>query len=119
MLCFAKERANRFALGIVLLVVFIFIGIASTLYISTWQSPFNTPTYEWYSILNIPWSIVESSKIPPGAMEAMALVTVLVIALNWLTLSRDLVVVKIAVPPRVKEARAEGKTLPQQEEEED
>jgi hypothetical protein len=111
MVCFAKNRANRFVLGIVLLLLFQFIGIAGTLYLSTFESNTNTPTFEWYSIANIPWSIVDSHKLPSGALEALLLFSSMVIALNWLTLSRDLTVVKLAVPPRVKEARTESKAI--------
>ncbi|MCY2976082.1 MAG: hypothetical protein NTW52_15615 [Planctomycetota bacterium] len=111
MVCFAKNRANRFVLGIVLLLLFQFIGIAGTLYLSTLESNTNTPTFEWYSIANIPWSIVDSHKLPSGALEALLLFSSMVIALNWLTLSRDLTVVKLAVPPRVKEARTESKAI--------
>ncbi len=111
MVCFAKNRANRFVLGIVLLLLFQFIGIAGTLYLSTLGSNTNTPTFEWYSIANIPWSIVDSQKLPSGALEALMLFSAIVIVLNWLTLSRDLTVVKLAVPPRVKEARIESKAI--------
>jgi hypothetical protein len=111
MVFFAKNRANRFVLGIVLLLLFQFIGIAGTLYLSTLESNTNTPTFEWYSIANIPWSIVDSYNLPSGALEALLLFSTVVIALNWLTLSRDLTVVKLAVPPRVKEARIERKAI--------
>jgi len=111
LVCFAKNLANRFVLGIVLLLLFLFVGVTATLYISTWESTTNTPTFEWYSIANIFWSVAVSNNLPPGALPTLILASALVIGANWLTLSRDLVIVKLAVPPRVREARTESKTL--------
>jgi len=108
---FARNLANRFVLGIVLLLLFLFVGVTATLYISTWESNTNTPTFEWYSIANIFWSVADSNNLPPGALPALILASALVIGANWLTLSKDLVIVKLAVPPRVREARTESKTL--------
>jgi len=111
LVCFAKNLANRFVLGIVLLLLSLFIGVTATLYISTWESNTNTPTFEWYSIANIFWSVAISNNLPPGALPTLILASALVVGANWLTLSRDLVIVKLAVPPRVREARTESKTL--------
>lgn len=105
LVCFVKNGSNRMTLGITLLLIFVFAGTFGTLYLSTWSSSNNTASYEWYSIANIPWSTIEagSDKLVIGSIESLICVSIVVIGLNWLTLSRDLVVVRVAAPPRVRQ----------------
>jgi len=107
LILFARNLENRMVLGIALILFYVFAGASLTTFISTLGSPTNSPSYEWYSIANIPWSATKLDRLSvPGAFEALVLASGIVVAFNFVTLSRDLVIVRLNTPPRVRQENA-------------
>ncbi len=110
---FVMARMVTVVAVLFLLVVF---GIAVPMCLSFWNNNFRTIEYEYYSFTHFPWTLMLLVQNNPVAMVAVQWLTVsasLVFLANLLLASRDVMLIRLAVPDAVlKETRPEvAKTL--------
>ena len=85
-------------------VMLILIGAGSflTIVASYLANGFIEPSFEWYSILNIFWTYAVFNQLPPESFVLLAILSAIIFALNLVSLTRDITLVRIQAPIRVQ-----------------
>lgn len=84
--------------------LFLLIGVVTPLLLSGFFNGTGTPDYEWYTIMNPFWSMLEYNRFPQVSSQVLLIVvSSIVFSLNFATLGRDVTMVRVEAPPRVIE----------------
>jgi hypothetical protein len=94
--------------------LFVLCGTFFPLLTSGLMNGTGEPSYEWYTILNPFWTVAESETlvIDPSAWLLFASLSLIVFALNFAWLSRDVTMVRVEAPPAVQNKIAPSSEIP-------
>lgn len=104
----------RMIISVCLMAILIGAGSFFTLLISYMTNKLGQPSYEWYSVLNVMWTYAEFDRVPEFSFLFLATLSIIVFALNLQSLTRDIVLVRIQVPAKVRaERKSEIESVPE------
>jgi hypothetical protein len=96
---------SRMIVSVCLMAILVGAGSFFTLLFSYMANDFSEPSYEWYSILNVIWTYTDFNQVPEASFLCLAFLSVVIFAINLQSLTRDIVLVRIQVPAKVKKER--------------
>ncbi len=101
---FPKLIGSRMLMAPCFGVLFLLIGVVTPLLLSGFLNGTGAPAYEWYTIMNPFWSMLEYNRFPQVSSQVLLIVVgSIVFSLNFATLGRDVTMVRVEAPPRVLE----------------
>jgi hypothetical protein len=103
---FPKLIGSRMLMAPCLSILFLLVGTISPLLLSGFWNGTGVPTYEWYTVINPFWTFGEF-KFPELSSQILLIaMSVIVFGLNFVSLGRDVIMVRVEAPPRVREEQA-------------
>ncbi|MDZ4851374.1 MAG: hypothetical protein SGI77_18960 [Pirellulaceae bacterium] len=104
-LLIAQNMNARMIVSLCIMVVLLSGTSLLTVLISYLANGMNEPTFEWYSTLNIFWTYYEINSDPFGPFIVLLWMAIVVFAINLVSLTRDITLVRIQAPERVLKER--------------
>jgi hypothetical protein len=87
-------------------VLFLLIGVITPFLLSGFWNGTGVPNYEWYSVINPFWTISVYKFPDISSLLLLIVLSVIVFGLNFASLGRDVTMVRVEAPPRVREETA-------------
>ncbi len=86
-------------------ILFLLSGTLFPLLLSGFINGNGEPTFEWFTVINPFWTITEaySRTIDPLAWLLLFVLAAGIFSLNFATLSRDVTLVRVEAPPKVRQ----------------
>jgi hypothetical protein len=106
---------SRMIISVCLMAILVGAGSFFTLLFSYAANDFNEPSFEWYSILNVMWTYSDFVRVPELSFSFLAILAVVIFAINLQSLTQDIVLVRIQVPAKVLKERKVEEVEPVQE----
>jgi hypothetical protein len=108
MLVLGKFLTSRLVGSVAITIVLILFGAMGPMFYSYWQNNFRMAVYEFYLFPNIFWTISYiDDSLKTGALYWLSIVAAIVFQANLLFLTRDVMLVRVEAPPRVRQERNE------------
>ena len=107
MLAIPKTVSGRMVMGFLLQAILVLAGVAVPMIVISLLNGFRQPDYGWHQFPNIVWTIGEVSSTGIASVAPsfllLALFAIPIFGLNLLLCGRDVLLVRIHVPGRLKE----------------
>ncbi len=103
---FPKLIGNRMVMAPCFGVLFLLIGVVTPFLLSGFWNGTGVPNYEWYSVINPFWTISVYKFPDISSLLLLIVLSVIVFGLNFASLGRDVTMVRVEAPPRVREETA-------------
>lgn len=100
----------RSAVSMIMTLILLGFGALLPLSISFFVNNWGEPVYEWYTFMNVFWTLSSYDQYGNMAFSLSALVAVMVLAVNFVFLTKDITMVRIQIPDRNKKESLSGGT---------
>ncbi len=108
MLMIGKFLTSRMVGSVAITLLLILFGAMLPMFYSYWQNNFRMAVYEFYLFPNMFWTLSYiDDSLKTGALYWLGLSAVIVFQANLLFLTRDVMLVRVEAPPRVRQERNE------------
>jgi len=94
---------SRMIIAISVMFIQLSAGSFFSLALSFAMNGMGQPSYEWYSVLNVIWTYSELDRVPDSAFLFLAILSAIIFACNLATLTKDITLVRVQAPLRVRE----------------
>ena len=99
-------RKNNVILSSVIVIFLVLAGTLAPILISFWANSFSEPTYEFYTVSNPFWTLVriwDNDTVPVAGSLLLCGIAAVIFLINLQIVSRDVMLVRVVAPPRVRE----------------
>jgi hypothetical protein len=105
---------SRMVTSVTLVSILIIFGALIPVFVSYWSNRFQNASYEIYMFPNLFWSLIAiDDSVNRGAVFLLGITAAIVFQTNLLFLTRDVMLVRVETPPRVRQERNEPEAKPE------